>query len=255
MGRYSLRFVYEKAALVLHGQRKNYVLVGDIHIGFERKLYEKGLHLHGVTEHMAKQLKEIARANSAESIIMLGDIKDSLFYPDSTDSLLIREFFKELQGFDIEIAVGNHDAHLEEIVSVPIKNEIIIGDFAMMHGHMMPSEEAMRKKYLIMAHNHIAISFVDKNGAFYNQKAWLVAKLTKNAGLSRYPGANVGIKLVVSPAFNDLITGYPVNDLNDRHINPVFRNHVFDYANADVYTIYGELIGSPRSLRKKAPKR
>ena len=69
---------------------------------------------------------------------------------------------------------------------------------------MWPSDEAMTKDYLIVAHNHVAISRLkDEKDALYNQKAWLVAKLDPGGAKERYKNFNAGIKLVVMPAFDD----------------------------------------------------
>ncbi len=43
-----------------------------------------------------------------------------------------------------------------------------------MHGNAWPSEEAMRKKYLVVGHRHFA---VDSNGRI--EKAWLFARRGK----------------------------------------------------------------------------
>jgi uncharacterized protein len=248
---YALRFIYDRAALLIRSSGESYLVIGDIHIGLERHLSHKGVHLYSATEHMANQIKEIAKENALKKIIMLGDIKETILYPDSTDAMLIKNFFEQLSGFDVQIAVGNHDAHLAELLKVPIQDEILIGDFALLHGHIWPSEEAMRKKYIIIAHNHVAVAFRDENKAFYNQKAWLIAKVNKKGAKSHYKEFNKEIKLIVMPAFNDLILGRAVNQIDDKHINPLFRNNVFDYLNADIYTISGALVGTPKSLSKK----
>lgn len=250
MDGYEVRFLYDKAALLLHSKEQRHLVLGDLHLGLEKKLYDKGVHLYGASEHMAKQVVELAHDNKADSIILLGDIKESILYPDSGERQGILEFFNLLKDFKVRIAVGNHDGHLDEIVKVPIENEILLGNVAMLHGHMWPSDEAMMKDYLIVAHNHVAISLKDEKDALYNQKAWLVAKLDLDGAEKRYKKFNAGIKLVVMPAFNDLIIGKPVNVLDDRHINPLFRNSVFDYLGASIYTMSGNIIGTPKSLSR-----
>ena len=248
---YELRFIYDSAALVLSGGQGNVLVVGDMHIGMERRLKDRGVHLYGATEHMAEQIKRIAKENSAKRIVMLGDVKESILRPDSTDVMLIRGFFGGLEGFDVTVARGNHDAYLEDVVRTPIVDEVDIGKFALLHGHMWPSDKAMLKDYIVIAHNHVAISLRDDNGAIYNQKAWLVAEVDAEGAAKRYKKFNKKIKLIVMPAFNDLIVGTPVNMRDDRHINPLFRNGVFDFPNAGVYAISGSLLGTPESLSAK----
>jgi len=250
MEKYEVRFLYKSAALLLHSPGLKHIVVGDLHIGLERKLAEKGVRLYGAAEMMAGQLRHLAESNGTKSIIILGDVKESILNPDEGEIAAIRQFFDVLAGLEVRIAVGNHDARLENFVKEPIAPEILLGNAAMLHGHMWPSEEAMSKDYIIIAHNHVAVAFRDENNAFYNQKAWLVAALDPDGARKRYKKFNSGAKLIVMPAFNDLITGRAVNEVGDNHINPLFRNRIFDYESATVYSMDGSVLGTPLSLKK-----
>ena len=251
MDTYEVRFLYGSAALLLHNRERRHLVLGDLHLGLERKLSERGVHLHGAAAHMAKQVMELASGNMTDSVILLGDIKESILYPDSAERQGIEEFFGMLKGLQVWIAVGNHDGHLGDLVKLPIEDEIVLGNVAMLHGHMWPSEAAMSKDYIIVAHNHVAVSFKDEMGALYNQKAWLVASLDAVGAAKRYKSFNPGAKLIVMPAFNDLITGRAVNEIEDTHINPLFRNGIFNYGNATVYAMDGSVLGTPSSLHRK----
>lgn len=251
MGDYEVRILYGNAAILLRGDKDSHLVVGDLHIGLERKLADKGVRIHNATEIMAARLKEIAESNNVKSIIILGDVKESILNPDSGEIDSIREFFDIMSGFNIKIAVGNHDSRLENFIREPISNEVIIGNVALMHGHMWPSDNAMMCDYLIIAHNHVAVSFREENGAFYSQKAWLVSGIRRLEASKRYKSFNSGIKLIVMPAFNDLITGKAVNEMDDKHINPLFRNKIFDYEDATVYSMEGIALGTPVSLKGK----
>ena len=57
------------------------------------------------------------------------------------------------------------------------------------------------KKYIILGHMHPAIKSDDRF-----EKIWIISKIGRKIG-SRYKKFNVGIKLVMAPAFNDLIIG------------------------------------------------
>ncbi len=248
MSGYQIRFLYDGAALLLYSRAKRHLVLGDLHLGLERKLHERGVHIYSMAEHMAGQIKALAERGKTGSVILLGDIKESIMYPDAAERSSIDEFFRLLGGLDVRIAAGNHDGHLAELVKARIDNEIIIGNVAMLHGHMWPSEEAMTKDYIVVAHNHVAVSFRDENGALYNQRAWLVAKVDQSGARRRYKTFNVNAKLIVMPAFNDLIIGKAVNELEGNHINPLFRNMIFDYKNADIYSMDGSILGTPSSL-------
>ncbi len=246
-----MRFVYNEAAVVVEAEGRNYLVVGDLHIGAERRLMGKGVRLYNTVEHMVENLKRLAQEFEAKSIVVLGDVKDTVLYPEKVEGEEVKEFFRELRDYDVTVTTGNHDPHLKEIVDCNAADEFIVGDFAMLHGHKWPSDDAMKKKYLIAGHNHVAISFRDKNGAYYTQKAWLVSSFSAKRGIERYPDANKKIKLVVLPAFNDLIVGTPVNEVAEENLSPLFRNNIFNYGLSKVYSLGGEPLGTAAGLRKK----
>ena len=248
MAAYELRFLYDRAALLLYSKAERHLVLGDLHLGLERKLSDKGVHLHGGAERMANQIIKMAESEKASSVILLGDIKESIMYPETVERNEIAAFFSMLKDLNVRIAVGNHDGHIDELVKVPIQDEILLGNVAMLHGHMWPSDKAMTKDYLIVAHNHVAVSIKDEKGALYTQKAWMIASVDEDGARERYKEFNKKIKLVVMPAFNDLITGKPVGVSGEKHINPLFRNRIFDYENANVYTMEGSAVGTPKSL-------
>ena len=41
MGKYEVRVLYNRAAILLRGKGDSYIVVGDLHIGMERKLRDK----------------------------------------------------------------------------------------------------------------------------------------------------------------------------------------------------------------------
>ena len=108
-------------------------------------------------------------------------------------------------------------------------------------------------RYIFVGHNHAAVSMVDKNKGFYSQKAWLIATVNRKKAADVYKEFNKTATLVVLPAFNDLITGMPVNEVLERseHLSPLFRSGVFDYKRAKVYSLRGEILGTPASLKMK----
>ncbi len=250
MEKYDVRMLYNKAAILLKGITNSYIVVGDLHIGMERQLEKTGIKLHAASENMAKSIAKIAKENDTSKIIILGDIKESILNPDSVERILIKDFFQQLSGFEITIALGNHDSRLQELINIDMRDEVLLDNVALIHGHAWPSSAAMQKDYLIAAHNHIAMSFREVGGIrSENHKAWLIADLNYKNAYERYQTVNKNIKLIVMPAFNDLITGMPVNEVRQKNISPLFRNHVFDYDNSAVYSMEGVLVGTPNSIR------
>ncbi len=246
-----VKFVFDEAALVITSGGRSYIVIGDLHIGIERKLREKGVNLHNASDAMLKKINSLSERFDCKNIIMLGDVKDAILNPDAIDADSIRHFFAALDGYDVTVVLGNHDAHLGEIIGVKTVDELLLDRFALLHGNRWPTQEAMMADYIITAHNHVAIRITDKNGGAYTEKAWLVAPLDKDVAGKYYEKFNSGIKLVVAPAFNDLIIGKPINEIDGKMLNPLLNNKVFDYENGDVYTIKADALGKLNRYMKR----
>ncbi|MGC8478489.1 MAG: metallophosphoesterase [Candidatus Micrarchaeia archaeon] len=246
-----IKFVYNEPALLIGSGRSKALVIGDLHIGVEQKLKGKGVHLYQFASRMAQKVSLLLKEFKAKRLILLGDIKESILYPEEVEAKAIRQFFSELSQYEIKIAGGNHDSHLSEITGINTESEIFQGDFALLHGHAMPSSEAMSKRYIISAHNHIAISIKDRKGGVYYSKAWLVSKAGEGAP-RLYPNYNKEIKLVSMPAFNDLIAGTDASRFSSKeNLSPLFRNKIFNYESAEVYLLSGEFVGSVSYLSSK----
>ncbi len=240
-----LRFVYDRPAAVIGDGRRGLLVAGDVHVGIERKLIKEGIRLYSATEHTANSLKGIADEFGIRKIVLLGDIKDTIMRPDTSERNALQRFFYDLRGYELVLVRGNHDAYLEDAVKHNLVDELLFDRFALLHGNRWPSEEAMGKDYILTAHNHLAISYTDRVGT-YKEKAWAVCGMDARAAAKRYGSFNRGIKLVIMPAFNDLILGPEARDMRDPNTSPLLRNRLFGYRNCRFYTLRGELI-SPRS--------
>lgn len=244
-----VKFLYDKPALVVSEGRKKYLLVGDIHIGNERKLAEAGVHAHDLPHYMANEIDSLAIENHARAIVLMGDVKDSLLRPDKSEKMQLDEFFYELSKYDLKVIRGNHDSYMGSFGGVEWVDEFLTGDFAMMHGHKWPSEAAMERKVLITAHNHIAVEIKDRKGRIRNEKAWLVTAAS-DANIGKFYERHRAEYCVTMPAFNSFITGMPVNRgfPNRSNISPLFRNSLFDYENGRVFTLRGEFLGLVKDI-------
>jgi uncharacterized protein len=236
----NIMFVYDEPALVMESGRSKYLVIGDLHIGMEIGFSKKGIHLFNATERMSDRIIKIMKEFSLNDIIILGDVKNSILYPETSEIRLLKEFFEQLKEFNIKIVSGNHDAHLDKIIEHEVEKELIIGNFGFMHGNRKPSEEMMTLDYIISAHDHIAVRISEPNGAFYDQKAWALYELNKEKAQSAYEKFNASIKLISMPAFNDLIIGTPVEKSPREKLNPLLSADIFDHRSLNVYNLAGQ---------------
>lgn len=221
-------------------EKERLIAVGDLHIGMEEKFSQSGISFPNAARAAGREIRGVCESNSAKGVIFLGDVKDSIanMTREGMDSL--RTFFRELEGIDITIAKGNHDAHIESLIGemgfeAEIKKEVILSECALMHGNAMPSDEAVIKKYIICGHGHMAAHV---NGI--DRKAWLIAPA--GAGMKEhYRNYNEEIKLVAAPAFNRLIIGSRMSYETKEHM-PMLNNNLFDFSMIEAYDLYGNKL-------------
>jgi putative SbcD/Mre11-related phosphoesterase len=237
----SISFAYdEPAAIVTQGKRK-WLVIGDLHIGRELKLAGRGIRVYGTTDLMAERALALMKSHRAIGLVILGDVKDSIIRPDSTEMRIIHGFFKRFSGHRVVIVQGNHDAGLGEIEGVIKVKEFALGKVGLIHGNALPSEELMQKEYIIAAHDHPAVMSAPFEEGGNLEKAWVVLEIKQKEAAKLYDKPGKRTKLILMPAFNDLIIG---NDMEAgrRILNPLIRKGIFSRKSAKVYDQKGKII-------------
>lgn len=238
----NIKFVYDEPALIAKSGNVSHLVVADLHIGMEIGLSKRGVHLFNATERMADRIKHIMKEFRLKNLIILGDVKESILYPEASEIRLLKDFFSQLEKFNIKIVMGNHDAHLAEITSLPVERELVLGGIGFLHGNRKPEENMMSLDYLINAHDHMAVRIEQGNGTFSEQKAWAIYELNKKLAKSSYGKLNEKIKLVSMPAFNDLIMGTTFERSPKRKLNPLLSSNTFSYKSVQIYNLSGQRI-------------
>lgn len=225
-------------ALMVDGERL--VAVGDLHIGIEEKFAGSGVSFPNAARAMGREIRGLCESNRASGVVFLGDVKDRLANMTREGLESFKAFFRELEGIDITITKGNHDAHIEAILKeagfdARVEKELLLSKCALMHGNAMPSEEAVMKRYIICGHGHMAAQV---NGI--DRKAWLVVPASDGMK-SHYRDYNTGIRLVAAPAFNRLIIGSRIGYETQEHM-PMLNNRLFDFGRMKAYDLYGNAL-------------
>lgn len=233
MGAMLISIVRGEPALLIRKEKA--LVVGDLHIGLDLKYKERGLFFPNATERMAADIRRLLKKTGAKRLVILGDVKESIAYPKFAEFMELKKFFEALKDIRISIVKGNHDGDLAKVMDnlapeIEITKEKLMGGVALVHGNAWPSEIAMRQKYIVCAHGHFA---VDAQGR--NEKAWLFAKAGKSMD-KRYEGFNKSIRLVMMPAFNDLILGTQVSE-DTKNRTQFFRQDVFDWKSSILYDL------------------
>jgi hypothetical protein len=237
----NIKLIYEEAAAIVRDKSKRYVVIGDLHIGRELKLAGKGIRVYGTTELMADRTLALMKKHRAKVLVILGDVKDSITRPDSSEMRIIHSFFNQFLGCGVVLVQGNHDAGLGELGEVLKVKEFSIGDIGLIHGNALPSEELMQKDLIIAAHDHPAIMSAPYEEGGNLEKAWVVLDVKPKEAAKLYGKPNKKIKLVLMPAFNDLIVGNDIEGGN-RVLNPLIRKEIFNRRSAKIYNQKGALV-------------
>lgn len=220
------------------------LVVGDLHIGREFRLSGEGIHFPDASARMAAELMELYARERARGIVLLGDVKESIGWPERREADAIASFFRSLGRARVVVVRGNHDARLAEVLgragiyAEPVR-ELLLEKAALAHGNAMVSEAAMAKECIIAGHAHVA---VDVSGS--TEKGWLVAK-TGPGAKDEYSSHNRRIRLVVMPAFSRLITGVRVlagGAAAAAPRMPLLRRRVFDLSTATAYDLQGRAL-------------
>lgn len=201
----------------LHMPKHGAVAIADLHIGYETALRQKGVFLpQNSYLNMRRRIEEIMRETGAKRLCILGDLKHEFGKPSPQEWVEVKDLLESVQSMGVELHVvrGNHDNYVISILSrydVQLHEDfMLIGDIALLHGHMevqLPEEA----KALVIGHEHPAISSLDSSGARYKFRCFLV-------------GRHRGRKIVVLPAFSPLSLGSGVNEIGkDALLSPYLR--------------------------------
>lgn len=166
-------------------EEKKILVVGDLHIGKENLMMERGAVFPKTQmEESTKIFKEIfKKTGEIDEIVLLGDVKDhfgGVLRDEFLDFWKLMDLFrrnlKKREGSKIIIVKGNHDSILEPIVrdysDVILKDYYLYEDFLFLHGHHKGFENVKKKidfydkkiKKVIMGHFHTAIRVEDSSG-------------------------------------------------------------------------------------------
>ncbi len=196
-----------------------YIVISDLHIGFEYEFWSKGFYIPPQTDVMLKEIEEIMKIARTKNVIINGDLKHNIPVAKKYEEVELAKFVESMKSLGKLILVrGNHDGGIEKIVDIDVVNEMKIGNTLVTHGH----RRAGNAKRIVIGHNHPVLRFDDKIGARYYERVWLVDD--KN-------------KIIIMPAFNSLIGGKAVND--GEFQGPIAKK----MKNPDIYLLDGTFVG------------
>jgi putative SbcD/Mre11-related phosphoesterase len=189
------------------------IVISDIHYGLEHVYFQEMVKVYK-TERVLHQIVQIVNEKKPKRVILLGDIKQTVYSSKTHEIKNLIEFFDKINSqSEIYIAKGNHDGTIEKWLPKYVKlfpasgGVIQIGNliFGFLHGHAYPSVELLDADVVISGHIHPVVEITDDQGARFREKIWL---------FSYEPGNKLKPKLrIISPAYNELLDSGFIVDL------------------------------------------
>jgi len=253
-------------------------VVADLHLGYEYSLADKGMYLPSQTAKVQGRLLQVIHEYRPRSLIILGDVKQAIPRISLEEWKDVPDFFEAIGAAvrEIQVIIGNHDGDLEPLTPPSVKilpaGGIVVGRklrIGLFHGHAWPSPDVLSSDIMVMGHIHPIVRFRDKIGLRSVRQAWVRVPLdrmklreaylryarsrslrARSEVAEKLPSDRVeNQKLIIIPAFNDLLSGVPVNHLGARPMGPVLRSGCLDLNSAEVYLLDGTFLGRNQDIQ------
>lgn len=269
-------------ALILQKKHDRALVVSDLHIGWERLLSKRGIHIPPQTPKIKNTLLRLIKESKPTQVIFLGDIKDAIAKVEMEEWRDIPEFFEDIQKEvrDLQVVLGNHDGNLEPLLPENVKiippTGISFGDVGLFHGHAWPAPELLECRSLISGHVHPTVLIRDPMG-FRMTRQVLVKAPCNGTQLARSLLNHLGAKknsnnlsavlkerykvkvkvsqLFIMPSFNQFLGGRPINERKrgkkkgGAFIGPILRSGCVNMDYAEVYLLDGTFLGTVDQLK------
>ena len=241
------RIIPGKPVLLVEGQKK-YLIITDLHIGFESNLVANEIFIGKKTtiNETIEELSEIIASKRPDAVVLLGDVKSSIKTITKTEWSEIPLFFNKIKKMcDVILIPGNHDANIHRLVPDRIT---LISSAGMVeektlftHGHTMPSENFSSVDKIIMGHIHPV--FFQEESIVNGERVWVSLKTKKD---NIFPSQSGEIEIVIVPSFNRYF--YATNKRKyKKSISPIIEK-IKNVSSARILTLDGTIIGNESML-------
>jgi putative SbcD/Mre11-related phosphoesterase len=243
------RIVSKKPALIIEGQKK-YLVVTDLHIGFETSLVSNEIFIGKNTtiNETIDELTELINSENPDSVVLLGDVKSSIKNISKIEWNDVPLFFEKINDIcNIILIPGNHDANIQRLtpegISLISSAGMVEENILFTHGHTMPSENFAHVKKIIMGHVHPV--FFQEDSIVNGQRVWISMRTDKQ---QIFPSQSGELEITIVPSFNRYF--YATNKRRyKKSISPIIEK-IKQVSSARIVTLDGTIIGDETILDK-----
>ncbi len=219
------------------------LVIADYHAGIETAFRYEGLEIESREQARRESVVRLIRQVDADKVIFLGDLAHWIGEPYGAELDELQQLLAAVTDIvPATLIKGNHDGKIEDAIDIPVSpsDGLVIDNVGFVHGHTNPSEEVVSADIVCSGHEHVTASIEDSVGGRRIERAWLRGSLTPD-GFSHVDPARVTGKLIVFPAFNDLVGGTWVNTAHQDFLAPFLPKGISD---GELYLLDGTRLGN-----------
>lgn len=200
------------------------VVLGDLHLGYERALEDEGIYLPRInTGSIRDSLNRIISRYEPTRVVLLGDIKHDFRRVGREGKDDVRSSVRLLsEAADVIVVKGNHDNFLQNILAdagIMVVDHVDMCGFRLEHGHI---DSGIRP--VIIGHEHPSVRI--PNGVAGDIKLQCFVHARKDG-------------VIVLPPFSPFASGNDLTADGKAVMAPALRDS--DYMDADIYGVSEEV--------------
>jgi len=246
-----MKILHPHPAVLLEADQK-YVVISDLHIGFESELSGRGINISSekYIDEMLDELSHIIKKEEPDVLVLLGDIKSSVHTITKAEWRNIPEFLNRLAKMcKVFLIPGNHDGSIRYLVPREVRmmggKGMVLDDTLLIHGHTMPSKTSSSVKRIVMGHIHPI--FIKQGSVLSGQRVWIYLKTKKQQVFSNSKGM---LDIVVLPSFNRYFYYSMQSKRYRKSISPIVSKATQTVDRAMVLTLDGSIVGNESLLEQ-----
>jgi hypothetical protein len=247
-----VRILHPHPAILLEDDQR-YIAISDLHIGFEGTL-GKGINI-GSERYVAEMLDELShiiKKETADALILLGDIKSSIHTITKAEWRSIPEFLNKLCKLTKVILIpGNHDGNIHHLIPREVRmisnRGMVLDDTLLIHGHTMPAATSSSVKRIVMGHMHPV--FMKEGNVLNGQRVWIYLKTMKRQIFNDSTGM---LDVIVLPSFNRYFYYSMQSKRYRKSISPIVTKAMHKVEKAMILTLDGSIVGDQTLLEDVA---
>ncbi len=246
-----IKILHPHPAVLLEADQR-YVVVSDLHIGFENQLSGRGISISPdkYLDEMLEELSHIIRDEKPDALLLLGDIKSSVHTVTNAEWRSIPEFLQKLSKMcKVFLIPGNHDGGIRHLVPNAVKmtsnKGMVLDGTLLLHGHTMPSKTSSSVGRIVMGHIHPI--FLKEGSVLSGQRVWVYLKVNKQQVFSDAKGM---LDIIVLPSFNKYLYYSMQTKTYRKSISPIINKAAQKVSKAMVLALDGSILGNESLLEQ-----